>query len=92
MKSPGLVVLAVRRGLPPGRGAINDGCPYFRRILQVSIAEQSMGNVTPVLKRIFEALRAAGETFAWFDPGAPASSEKSSGRGPMTELTLREHL
>jgi len=39
----------------------------------------------PILVRIREALEAAGATLEAFVPGAVASSEKSSGRGPVTE-------
>lgn len=52
----------------------------------------------PVLERIHEALEAAGETLSSFIPGAVESSEKSYGRGPVTEAdravnqVLRETL
>jgi myo-inositol-1(or 4)-monophosphatase len=39
----------------------------------------------PILARIREALDAAGATLAAFVPGAVHSSQKSSGRGPVTE-------
>jgi myo-inositol-1(or 4)-monophosphatase len=39
----------------------------------------------PILVRIHEALEAAGAALAGFVPGAVASSQKSSGRGPVTE-------
>jgi myo-inositol-1(or 4)-monophosphatase len=39
----------------------------------------------PILARIREALEAAGATLAAFVPGAVASSQKSFGRGPVTE-------
>jgi len=42
-------------------------------------------NMEVVLERIFEALEAAGAALAPFVPGAVASSQKSSGRGPVTE-------
>jgi myo-inositol-1(or 4)-monophosphatase len=38
-----------------------------------------------ILVRIHEALEAAGATLAAFVPGAVASSQKSCGRGPVTE-------
>src|SRR5271157_2043631 len=52
----------------------------------------------PILLRIREALEAARETLAPFSPGAIAGSQKSSGRGPVTEAdravdrVLREKL
>jgi len=39
----------------------------------------------PILERIDEALEAASTTLAAFVPGAVSSSQKSSGRGPVTE-------
>lgn len=42
-------------------------------------------DVKPALLRIREALEAAGAALAAFVPGTVASSEKSSGRGPVTE-------
>jgi len=52
----------------------------------------------PILERIQEALEAAGRTLGSFVPGAVPSSQKSSGRGPVTEAdravnrVLREML
>lgn len=39
----------------------------------------------PILERIAEALEAAGAALASFVPGAVACSQKSSGRGPVTD-------
>ena len=39
----------------------------------------------PILVRIREALEAAGKTLAAFNPAAVGSSQKPSGRGPVTE-------
>lgn len=39
----------------------------------------------PILVRIREALEAAGEIISSYAPGAVASSQKSGGRGPVTE-------
>jgi myo-inositol-1(or 4)-monophosphatase len=41
--------------------------------------------IKPILERIQEALEAAGATLSSFVPGAVPSSQKSSGRGPVTE-------
>lgn len=54
--------------------------------------------IKPILERIQEALEAAGTTLSSFVPGAVASSQKSYGRGPVTEAdravdrVLREKL
>jgi myo-inositol-1(or 4)-monophosphatase len=39
----------------------------------------------PILVRIREALEAAGEALSGFVPGAVASTQKTAGRGPVTE-------
>jgi fructose-1,6-bisphosphatase/inositol monophosphatase family enzyme len=44
-----------------------------------------LANTNPILARIREALKAPGAALADFVPGAVASSQKSSGRGPVTE-------
>jgi len=62
--------------------------PKWKSQTKGTLPPMERTNIHRILARIREALEAAGVALADFVPGAVASSEKSSGRGPVTEADL----